>query len=410
MLENYHILTLTHKKVPLDRLGTFVIQATDDLALRTKLEEIKAQFELDELLYLATCNRVLFFMHAPGTFDHALLTEFFQYVYPGIEASDSAQLSEWVGVYSGMHAITHLYEVAASIDSMVIGERQILGQLRDAFDQSQAWNLSGDAIRLALNMAVQAAKAVYTHTRIGDKPVSIASLAVQKLLRLHVSRDARILMVGAGQTNVLVAKFLQKYAYHHVDVFNRTPEKADALAATFQHGHGHPIKSLPDYQGGFDVLIVCTGASTPVIDPQLYETLLQGETAPKVVIDLSLPHNVDPEVVRQYPVQYVGIEDLRQLAKENFAFRKQEMEHARTLLASYTAEFPQQYRQRRLEIALRQVPESIKAVKEKALSEVFKKEVETLDPDTRQLVERMLGYMEKKCIGIPMKAAREAII
>ena len=98
------------------------------------------------------------------------------------------------------------------------------------------------------------------------------------------------------------------------------------------------------------------------------------------------------------------------MAKENLAFREKEVEHARTLLDEYTALFPAQYRQRRLERALQVIPDSVRAVKEKAVREVFKKELDTLDPSALALVERILGYMEKKCIGIPMKAAREAIL
>lgn len=410
MLDHFHVLTMTHKWVPLDQLGKFVIQAADNNTLNVRLREIKSNLGLDELFYLATCNRVFFMLHTSHPVDALFIANFLHEVYPQHPVSDAAQQAKWVQLFSGMEAIEHLYQVAASIDSLVIGERQILGQLRDAFDQAQEWQLSGEAIRLAVNLSVQAAKAVYTQTRISEKPVSVASLAVQKLLEKSMPTDTRILMVGAGQTNELVAKILQKKGFSRVDVFNRTLQKAEKIATLFPEGKAHLLTSLGSYTTGFEVLIVCTAAANPVINRTVYEHLLQGDHRPKVLIDLSLPHDVDESVVNSYPMEYINIEALKSLAKENYAFREQEMEHARNMLARFVAEFPQHYRQRRLELALRDVPQSIKAVKEKTLSEVFRKEIEMLDPDTRHLIERMMGYMEKKCIGIPMKAAREAIL
>jgi glutamyl-tRNA reductase len=308
-----------------------------------------------------------------------------------------------------MDALSHLYSVAGSIDSLVVGEHQILGQLREAYDRNLEWGLTGDNIRLAVQNAILAAKGVYSNTRIGDKPVSIVSLAIQQMLRAHVHKDDRVLIVGAGQTNQLVGKFLLKHEFTDVRVFNRTLLKAQELAANL-NGAAFPLDRLPEHRGGFDCLIVCTGSTEPIVDASLYEKLLNGESGRKVVIDLSIPHNVDPEVSEKFDVQYIEIEGLRILAKENLAFREQEVSRAKHLLDNYLQEFPTIHKQRQLEIALRSLPTEIKAVKSRALNDVFRKEVETLDDHTRDLVERMLAYMEKKCIGIPMKAAREALI
>ena len=129
-----------------------------------------------------------------------------------------------------------------------------------------------------------------------------------------------------------------------------------------------------------------------------------------MVIDLSVPHNVDPRVVEQFDTHYIEIEGLRSLAKENLAFREREVSEARALLQVFLDEFPIIYNQRRLEIAMRHVPEEIKAIRSRAVNEVFRKEVDQLDASSRELIDRMMAYMEKKCIGIPMKAARKAIL
>jgi glutamyl-tRNA reductase len=141
----------------------------------------------------------------------------------------------------------------------------------------------------------------------------------------------------------------------------------------------------------------------------LYAQLLQGDPDKKVVIDLSIPNNVHRATTEAFSMQYIEIDDLRQLAKENLAFREQEIAKAQKLLAAYIKNFPDELRQRHVELALRAIPEAVRAVKEKAINEVFKKEVAVLDAPTRELMERMMTYMEKKCVGIPMKVAKASI-
>lgn len=409
MLPHLKILTVTHKRTNLNEIGNFVIKSKGNDELKAKLEKLKRQFELDELLYVSTCNRVMYLFVTEHDLDSSFASHFFQSINPDLPLSTIEQIDELVFSLQGEEAMEHLLDVAASIDSLVIGERQILGQMREAYELSRQWGLSGDLIRIVFQQAVQAAKAVYAKTRIGDKPVSIVSLATQKLLKSNLPKEARILLIGAGQTNALAAKFLAKHHYTNVTVFNRTLGKAERIAKTLE-GKAFPLTELAEYQEGFDAMIVCTGATEAIIQPELYQSLLAGEQDEKVVIDLAIPNNVASEVMEQFSVNYIEIEGLRQLAKENLAFREQEIVKAKKFLTQYLEEVPSLIQQRRLELAMREVPQAIKEVKSKALNEVFQKEVATLDDSTRELVERMLSYMEKKCIGIPMKAARELII
>lgn len=409
MLDNYKILTVTHKRVNLHSISEFVVKTSDPSALKMRLQDLKEQFGLDELLYLSTCNRVMYFFHTERKLDLVFAVEFFKQVNPQLEDEVLGTLEDSVQILEGMDALEHYFTVSASMDSMVIGERQILGQLRDAYDQCKEWGLIGDNLRMAMDQAVAVAKSIYSNTRIGDKPVSIASLAIQKMMRYHLPKEARILIVGAGQTNTLIAKFLDKHHFSEVTVFNRTVSKAEEIAAIFPHGRAFDLDALHNYREGFDALIVCTAATEPVITPELYPQLLNGEAGAKVLIDLSIPHNIAPEVVSNYENHYIEIEGLRALAKENLAFRELEVQKAKAMLEDFIEELPKVFQQRRLEIAMRQVPVEIKAVKDRALNEVFHKEVAQLDTNTRDLLERMLEYMEKKCIGIPMKAAKEVI-
>ena len=216
--------------------------------------------------------------------DASFQYNFLQKITPKLKA---AQISEAIQAYEGEQALRHLFEVSASVDSMVVGEREILRQVRESYEQSLVFELTGDAIRLAINNAVQVAKAIYSNTRIGEKPVSIVSLAIQKLRGTKLAKDARILLVGAGQTNTLVGKFLKKYEYENITVFNRTLARAEQLAAEVG-GTACALDQLSAYTKGFDCLIVCTGATQAVITPELYNNILQDCTEKKLVIDLSI--------------------------------------------------------------------------------------------------------------------------
>jgi glutamyl-tRNA reductase len=406
MLDRYKILTVTHKRVNLKEISQYAVHASDNCSLEVRLEELKQQFHLPELMYLATCNRIMYFFVTDRELDNAFVAEFFKHINPTLEDDQLELIMDHALALSGLDALNHLLDVASSIDSLVIGERQILGQLRDAYHQCRDWGLTGDNIRLAMDHAVVSAKKVYSKTRIGEKPVSIVSLAIQRLLYTNLSKESRLLLIGAGQTNQLVAKFLAKNEFTNVTVFNRSINKAENVARTLS-GNALPLSELDSYQEGFDGIIVCTGSTKPILDAELYQKLLAGESGHKVVIDLAIPHNTHPDVMRDFDVQYIEIEGLRVMAKENMAFREREVSRARELLTELLAEFPVLFKQRQVELAMRSVPTEIKAIKSHAMNEVFRKEVDSLDDGTRELVERMLSYMEKKCIGIPMKAARQ---
>ncbi len=408
MLKKYKIITLTHHNINLKQLGRFVIPEAEGSQLQQKLQDLKEALQLPELMYLATCNRVMFFFTSDRTIDPVFITKLFKSANPSLSQDEIEQGIECASVYENEDAIRHLFEVASSIDSLVIGEREILRQLRTAYEQSNKWGLTGDDIRLALRYTVEAAKLVYDKTRIGERPVSVVSLAIQELRKLNLVDNPRMLMVGAGQTNTLVAKFLTKYGFNNVQVFNRSVEKAQNLAARFD-GNGYSLEDLGSYSAGFDVLIVCTGATQAIIDTASYQSLLNGETDKKVVIDLSMPYNVAAEVTTAFDFHHIEVEGLRQLANDNHNFRKQEVSKAQVLLREQIANFHMAYQHRQLEKVLLHVPSEIKAIKSHAINVVFKKDLDEMDDPTRDLFERMITYMEKRCISVPMKAAKEIV-
>lgn len=404
MLQHVHILTLTHRHAKLKAIGTIVAAFEVDDQLQERLASIKERGVVDEIFYLSTCNRISLLFTTSEKVDQA----FREQLLPGTDIP--AAMSEMEHL-QGMKAVYHLFEVAASIDSLVVGERQILGQFREAYERCRAWKLIGDDLRIVCDRIVLAAKDVYSSTRIGEKSVSVVSLSMQQLRKFQPRPDARILMIGAGQTNLLVTKFLKKAEQLHLTVFNRTVERARSLSNSFPEGEGLALTELSNYDKGFDVMIVCTGSAEATVTPELFHWLLAGEDPrDKVVIDLGVPADVAESTVAGSEFEYVGIEQLRALAEENMGFRREEIKRAHGVLHKHLGELESAYRQRLLERAMSHLPQEIKAIKHTAVNQIFAKEIQDLDPDTRDLMLRMMSYMEKRCIGIPMKAAREAIL
>lgn len=408
MLNNFKIITITHKNVPLKALSRFIVPSVDETELEEKLNGLKTQFEIEEMMYLATCNRVMYFFYTEQNIESTFVANLLGQANPDFQPNLIEDFEKTINLLEGQDALEHLLEVAASIDSMVVGEREILRQLRTAFEQCNGWKLTDDHIRMAMQLSVETAKKVYSKTRIGEKPISVVSLAIQKLLQSQFPKDGKLLLIGAGQTNLLVTKFLKKHEFQNVTVFNRSIAKAKSLA-NMVGGEGLLLEKLETYTKGFDGIIICTGSDTALLNDELYAKLLQGDTAKKLIIDLAIPNNVEKSVAENFNVNYIEIENLKTLAKENMAFRQNEISKAKEIITEKLTEFRKIHRQRQIEKAMRHVPQQIKAVKAHAMNEVFKKDLEKLDEDALEVLERVMNYMERRCISIPMKAAKDSV-
>lgn len=402
MLDGFHILTLTHRDAPLSVIAQAVLpeQTTDE-----KLQALQAAFGWDELMYLATCNRVAYVFYSQQAVGHDLAAELLRNARPDLDEATVVATAAAARLLHGSDAVQHLLELSASMDSLVVGEREILRQLREAYNQSLAWGLTGDHLRLLMRFAVETAKDIYTNTAIGEGALSVVALAFTAMQQKGIKPDARIVLVGAGQTNTLFGKFLLKNGFQHVTVFNRSLPRAEILAK-MGHWNALSLDELSYFSEGFDALVVCTGATEPVIVKDLYQKLLAGESTKKVVVDLSLPNNVAREVVADFPVEYIEVESLREIASDNLLAREQAREDARAIIAERLPVFRERWHERQVERLFAHIPDAVKAVKERAIQEVFAKRVAQLDAPAQALLQEMLDYMEKKCVAIPIKAAK----
>ncbi len=402
-LKYLKVIAFTHKQIELKELGRLVV-CQDHIT--PMLQHVRNQFQIPEIFYLATCNRVEFVMATSQPVDKAFAKKFIAALNMGLCPFYVDTVLDGVAVYEDKEALTHLLRTSCSMESMVVGEKEILAQLRKAYESCKEAGLTGDYLRLIMGCVVKTAKEVYTNTNISKNPISVVSLAYRKLKDLKQCSNARILIVGAGETNRNISKYLQKHKFSNFAVFNRSLDKAQQLAADL-NGEAYSLEELKNYHKGFDVLITCTSATEPLITPEVYTTLLNGETGKKTVVDLAIPNDVAPAVIEQFPVNYIEVTSLNEIAKKNLQERHLELVHAEKIIEQNLAEFIPQLRQRRIEVAMRQVPEKIKEIRHMALNNVFASELETMDQHSREVLEKVISYMEKKYISVPMVMAKE---
>lgn len=406
MLTHFHTIAFTHRNLDVSAIGKLHIEAENQQA---RFNPVKEQLHIDELLFLSTCNRVEFLLVGPQAASIDFLTTFFKQLYPDFTQDTIDFYVANASVVSNIEAIDHILRVASSIDSLVIGEREIITQVRHAYDDAHKNGFSGDFIRLLIKHVIQTAKRVYTETKISMKPVSVVSIAYQRLQGMDVPSDARVLVVGAGVTNTAMCRFLKKHGMSSFVVFNRTLAKAQSLADELG-GTAYPLDHLTTYTGGFDILVTCTGAEETIITPEVYSFLLQGDTAPKITIDLALPNDIHADVHEQFPTRQISINVLQSISESHLQERSQEIEHVEAILAEAIESFNHLLKLRRIEIAMRPVPQMVKDIKATAFNDVFKAELESMDADSKELLEKIVGYMEKKYMSMPMKMAKEILI
>ena len=387
-------------------LGKFVIC---NETLEDSLKRVKQHFDIPEIFYIGTCNRVEFVFTAEQSMSTEFVKDFIQTLNLCIPEEQIENFVSQVSIYEDIEALNHLLRISCSLESLVVGEKEILAQIRKAYETCRVAGLTGDYLRLIMNRVVKTAKEVYTHTAIARKPISVVSLAYRKLRELKMCTNARVLIIGAGETNKNLSKYLQKHKYSNFAIFNRTLSKAEVLAEELG-GKAFDLEELKNYKEGFDVIITCTSATEPVITNDIYQSLLNGDTSRKVVVDLAVPNDTCCTVIEKNPLTFIEVHSLQEIANSNLQERYEELIYAERIIEQNIQDFKPVLKQRRVEIAMRDVPEKIKEIKNTALNRIFAQDIESMDENSREVLAKVMDYMEKKYISVPMVMAKDILI
>ena len=328
------VVGISHKTAPVEVRERFAAGAE---ILPELLARLTARPELEEAMFLSTCNRVeVIGLSKPGAnledSTRAASRAIREALREQIGASSVDDLSEWLYEKSGDVAVRHIFRVAASLDSMVLGEPQILGQVKDAYDAAVAAGALRSHLSRCVHRAFTVAKRVRTETQLGVGIVSISSVAVELTKRIFGDlTKSTVLLVGAGEMAEQAAKSLGKGA-KSIRVCNRSFERAATLAATFG-GTAAPLDQLEAELVQSDVVVASTSSKTFLITKDLVKRVMkQRKGRTLFLIDIAVPRNIDPEVHSLDNVYVYNVDDLEAEVAENMKLRQNEVAAAEKIV------------------------------------------------------------------------------
>jgi glutamyl-tRNA reductase len=405
-LSHFHAVAVTHKNFSIKDLGKLHM---DEKQLKTQLASVKQKLHLKELIYLSTCNRVEVLFTTEKAVDRSFLTSLFSLLNSELKTGELKKFVNSAEIYNSHEAVNHILRVASSLESLVVGEREIITQFRQSYEKCCQLGFTSDFMRLLNKHTIETAKQVFTETDIAKNPVSVVSLAYRLLKEKNVKENARCIFVGAGQTNATMAKYMKKHNFSSFTVFNRSLEKAKELAKEL-NAKAYGLGELKNYTKGFDVIVTCTGSKNPVITSALFESLLQGDKDKKIIIDLAVPTDLQAQVLKKYKIDYISVATLKEQAKQNLGLRKKEIKVCEAIIYSKTVEFENILKERSIELAFGEIPKKIKEINQLALTEVFAKDVENLDACSKETVEKIINYIEKKYNAVAITTAKKVFL
>jgi glutamyl-tRNA reductase len=335
------VIGLSHKTAPVDVRERFAAGAE---ILPELLARLTSRPELDEAMFLSTCNRVeIVALAKPGKSledaKRGASRAVREALREQIGASSIDDLGDWLYEKSGDEAVRHVFRVAASLDSMVLGEPQILGQVKSAYDAAVAAGALRSHLARCVHRAFTVAKRIRTETHLGAGIVSISSVAVELAKRIFGDLgDSTVLLVGAGEMAEQAAKSLAKSA-KSIRICNRSFERAATLAATFG-GTAAPLDQLEAELVISDVVVASTSSKTFVITRDLVKRVMKQRKGKTLfLIDIAVPRNVDPEVHNLDNVYVYNVDDLEAEVAENMKTRQGEVSAAEAIVATELADW-----------------------------------------------------------------------
>jgi glutamyl-tRNA reductase len=373
--------------------------------LAPTLRALTKQLPVTEAFLISTCNRVEVYGVAATdvTGDvRRFLTEMREVKSPDVQQA--------LYQHRGSDAIRHVFRVASALDSLVVGEAQILGQLKQAYAVAGGAGTVGSVLSRCVERAFGVAKRVRTETTIARGAANVSSVAVE--LASHVFgklEDRNVLVVGAGKMSTLAARHLHASGAEIV-VTNRSPEKAEALAAEID-GDAKPWAELQSLLAGADVVISSTGAREPILTKALFKQVMKARRwRPIIVIDIAVPRDAEPAIGDLDEVYLYDIDKLDRVVQANLAERAKAAEHATKIVDHEATQFEQWIRTQAVVPTIRALREKFAQVADgevaKALDQLSRKEHSR--EQQRELVQRVVQLVVNKLLHAPMEALREA--
>ena len=383
------VIGLNHKTAPIEIRERMAFRESE---IDKALTQTKSLSSLKENMILSTCNRVEIYA-ASGETEKAILelknflSEYHQLPLKEFEKS--------IYLLVGEEAVKHIFRVASSLDSMVIGEPQILGQIKSAYSKAIESKSSGVILHRLLHRAFHVAKRVRTETRISNSAVSVSSVAVGLAEKIFGTMEGRtVLLIGAGEMSELAARHLVSAGVGKILVTNRTYERAETLAQDF-HGEVIPFEEMALGLKRTDIVISATDSPQPIISQsQMTRVMKERKQKPIFFIDIADPRDIEFRVGEMENIYLYNIDDLQKVANENIKDREKEARRAESIVSDEVLRFVRWYQSL-------EVTPTIIALKKK-FEEIRTKELEKmlfLHPDLSEKERRSLEALTSAIVN-----------
>jgi glutamyl-tRNA reductase len=391
------VVGVNHRTAPVEVRERVVF---DSARMPEALRELTSLPDVRESIIVSTCNR----------------TELYCVTERG-----EPELGEWLQRYhqlgssihhclyrhEDMRAVTHAFSVASGLDSMVLGEPQILGQLKDAYRTAQEAGTTGPMLNRLFQAAFSVAKRVRTETQIGANAVSVASAAVSMAKTVFSSFDTRTaLMVGAGETIALAARHLHADGLRRMIVANRSVDRARELAAEFQ-GFAISLDEIPSHLREADIVVASTASPNPIITRAMTASALRArKRRPIFMVDIAVPRDIEPEVAELEDVYLFTIDDLQSVVKENMEGRRQAAREADQMIAAEADRFEMKLRTRDAAPTIRRLRHQAEQTREHTLDQA--RHMLAAGRSADEVLDFLSATLTNRLIHAPSQRLREA--
>jgi glutamyl-tRNA reductase len=392
-----NVLGLNHKTAPVALREKI---AFSEERLRSALLTLRQEAGVAEVVILSTCNRTE--LYWAGSASGAELSNWLERHH-----GNSLDLASSLYLHHEQRAVEHAFSVASGLDSMVLGEAQILGQLKEAYRAAQEAGSTGPWLNKLFQAAFSAAKRVRSETRIGENAVSIASATVSLARRMYSDLSAHTaLLVGAGDMNALVARHFMSAGVKRLTIANRTLERAQALAAELK-AHAVGLEDLDKELVQADIVIACTASAVPLITLGAAEAAIRARRRkPIFMVDLAVPRDIDPAVADLEDVYLFSIDDLQQLIDENRQQRALAAGGARLVIEQEVARFLAESRAQDAGPAIRALRLQADGIRTQTVEQARRMLAAGKSPD--EVIDYLANTLTNRLLHTPTQALRQA--
>jgi glutamyl-tRNA reductase len=400
-MDSVFVAGMNHRSAPVEVRELLVLDAE---ALRDVLGELLARGVCREAMLLATCNRVEVYgvSAVPGEARDVALR-----LLGRPRGLDLVDVQPHLYTWTDAEAVRHAFRVTASLDSLVVGEPQILGQVKDAFALAQSAEAVGPVLYAVMSQAFAVAKRVRTETEIGRHAVSISFAGVELARKIFGTLEGRsVLLLGAGEMGELAAKHLMEQGTLPVYVANRTQERGAELARALA-GVAVPFAAVPRALESVDIVIACTAAPEPVLRVGEVATALAARSRPLFFIDLGVPRNVEPAVNGLDNAFCYDIDDLRAVVDANVRERTYHAQRAETLVDREVGRFMTRLRDVEVVPTIVSLRDKLEAIRQGEVDKALARLPGASD-ETRRVIEALSQAIVSKVLHAPIVKLRDS--